>query len=121
MLSECWFVPPPHSRSLESAKPLDKRTTGGAWRQLIPGSVESPGLPQHAQTPSEHRAAEQHGLDASPSGPGLRGADQIRTEAPRPQQPTAGTRTTEPPFIGDAYMSEEIPPQTVSVPPFFLH
>uniref|UniRef100_A0A3Q3WE66 alpha-N-acetylgalactosaminide alpha-2,6-sialyltransferase n=1 Tax=Mola mola TaxID=94237 RepID=A0A3Q3WE66_MOLML len=31
---------------------------------------------------------------------------------PRPPQPTQAARPTEPPFIGDTYMSEDIPPQT---------
>lgn len=33
---------------------------------------------------------------------------------PRPPQPTQAARPTEPPFIGDTYMSEDVPPQTVS-------
>lgn len=59
-----------------------------------------PDLPGHTQTP----------------GVGL--GDPTSTEGPalRPRQPTtARTGTTEPPFIGDEYMSDEIPPQTVSL------
>lgn len=68
--------------------------------------MNAPDLPGHTQTPSERRA-EQEGL-----------ADRTGTEGPalRPRQPTAArTGTTEPPFIGDEYMNDEIPPQTVSL------
>lgn len=70
-----------------------------ARTQLSPASGSTPDLRGHT--------AEQEGLShqSSTEGPG-----------PRPRQPTAaGTGTTESPFIGDAYMSDEIPPQTVSL------
>lgn len=96
----------PHSGSQASPKPSDQQTDVEAWTEPIPGSVNAPDLPGHTQTPSKRRA-EQEGR-----------GDRTSTEGPalRPQQPTAArTGTTEPPFIGDEYMNDEIPPQTVSL------
>ena len=85
--------PPPHpSPSVES-----KQTAGEAWSQVP------------AQTPSQHWPPEQGGLAAAPSAPAFKGAAQSR-------RPMLETGTTQPPYIGDAYMSDEIPPQTVSLP-----
>lgn len=100
------------STPLGPTKLVDRQTTGEPRGQLVPG-------PGSTRAPSQHRGPEQDGLDATPSiGPGLGGADQTRTEGPtpRPRQPTAGTVTTEPPFIGDVYLSEEDRPQSVSLP-----
>eukprot|EP00066_Takifugu_rubripes_P016162 XP_011605428.1 PREDICTED: alpha-N-acetylgalactosaminide alpha-2,6-sialyltransferase 2 [Takifugu rubripes] len=94
------------SGSLESAKPSEQQPNGGGWTKATPAYVQSSGLYQHR----EHRAGEQDGVDVSRSGPQAGGADQTRIQAP--QQPARGTGTTDPPFIGDEYMSEEIPPQT---------
>lgn len=98
-----------HSGSLESAKPSDQPPNAGGWTKATPAYKQSSGLHQH----TEHWAGEQGGVNVSRSGPQARGADQTRIQAP--QQPTRGTRTMDPPFIGDEYMSEEIPPQTVSL------
>ncbi|TWW82051.1 Alpha-N-acetylgalactosaminide alpha-2,6-sialyltransferase 2 [Takifugu flavidus] len=94
------------SGSLESAKPSDQQPNGGGWTKATPAYVQSSGLHQH----TEHWAGEQDGVDVSRSGPQAGGADQTRIQAP--QQPARGTGTTDSPFIGDEYMSEEIPPQT---------
>lgn len=99
-----------HSGSLVSAEPSDQQTDGGWWwAKATPAYVQSSGLRQH----TEHWAGEQGGVNVSGSGPQAGGADQTRIQAP--QQPTQETRTTDPPFIGDEYMSEEISPQTVSL------
>lgn len=95
---------------MESAKPSAQQPNGGGWTKATPAYVQSSGPHQH----KEHWAGEQDGVNVSHPGPQARGADQTRIQAP--QQPTRGTGPTDPPFIGDKYMNEEIPPQTVSLP-----
>lgn len=50
------------------------------------------------------------------SSPGPRPGPRTEGPAPGPQQPTLGSFTTVPPFIGDVYTREDVPPQTVSLP-----
>ncbi|KAG7215478.1 hypothetical protein INR49_003254 [Caranx melampygus] len=91
--------------------------------------------PTHAPT-SNHRTSTQRDSQVggkvqnvskssttnSPSGAG-RTRTSARTPAPQrpPQTRQAAPGPTEPPFIGDTYMSEDVPPQTVSpLPPLLL-
>ncbi|XP_056898387.1 alpha-N-acetylgalactosaminide alpha-2,6-sialyltransferase 2-like [Takifugu flavidus] len=98
------------SGSLESMKLSDQQIKVDSRTTATPAYVKSSGPRQH----TEHRAREQEVQNVSRSTPRSRGANQTRIEVPvkKPQQPTQETRTTDPPFIGDTYMSEEIPPQT---------
>lgn len=109
--TECWFVS--HSGSLESMKPSDQQINVDSRTTGTTAYVKSSGSRQH----TEHRAREQGVQNVSLSSPRSRGANQTTIKVPvkKPQQPTRGTGTTDPPFIGDTYMSEEIPPQTVSL------
>lgn len=110
--TEGWFVS--HSGSLESMKPSDQQINVDSRTTATPAYVKSSGPRQRTQ----NRAREQEVQNVSRSSPRSRGANQTRIEVPikKPQQqPTQATRVTDPPFIGDTYMIEEIPPQAVSL------
>ncbi|XP_051273235.1 alpha-N-acetylgalactosaminide alpha-2,6-sialyltransferase 2 [Dicentrarchus labrax] len=115
------------SRSRDSEEPLDRKTNTDQWTRPPPVSNLHPELVvqhQHArttQTPTvktpaptaaEHKPAENSVLDVSNGGNKTRTRTSTKGPTQRPQQPTQAARPTEPPFIGDAYMSEDIPPQT---------
>ncbi|XP_068610450.1 alpha-N-acetylgalactosaminide alpha-2,6-sialyltransferase 2 [Brachionichthys hirsutus] len=99
------------SSSRDSEEPLDRKTNGDQRTHPPPASTFHPELAvvhEHTQTSkgAEHKPADDNVLGVSKLGPGAGSED----ATPKPRQPTA--RPTEPPFIGDAYMSEDIPPQT---------
>ncbi|XP_040885141.1 alpha-N-acetylgalactosaminide alpha-2,6-sialyltransferase 2 isoform X2 [Toxotes jaculatrix] len=121
------------SRDFSQKKPLARQSDSDQERpppvtstfhpQLSAGTV----LHEHTratQTPTLRtqtstaigKPAEKRVLDVSNSTSRSDGMGRTRTStkgpAPQPQQPTQATRPTEPPFIGDTYMSEDIPPQT---------
>lgn len=109
----------------DSEEPLDRKSEGDRWTRPAPASTSHPRLTvlhQHTRathTPAlktqtaEHKPAEDSVVDVS--GSSSRSDGGVSTEGPavKPQRPTPTARPTEPPFIGDTYMSEDIPPQTV--------
>lgn len=117
----------------DSEEPLDRKSNSDHGTRPPPASnlhpeltalhehtraTQTPTLKTQTSTAAEQRPAERHVLDASKSSPRADGVDKTRTSTKgptlKPQQPTQAARPTEPPFIGDTYMSEDIPPQTVS-------
>lgn len=108
-----------HSGSRDSEEPLDRKSNSDQWTHPPPASTFHPTLKSQTSTAAEHKPAEEGVLDVSESSTRSDGVDETRTKGPvvKPQQPTpaaAAAGPTEPPFIGDTYMSEDIPPQTVS-------
>lgn len=119
-----------HSGSRDSEEPLDRKSNSDQWTHPPPASTLHPELVvlhEHTRatqtlktqtsTAAELRPAENNVLlHESKSSPRSGGVDKTRTKGPTlmPQQPTQAAGPTEPPFIGDTYMSEDIPPQTVS-------
>ncbi|XP_074475485.1 alpha-N-acetylgalactosaminide alpha-2,6-sialyltransferase 2 [Sebastes fasciatus] len=131
------FTQGPSSGSRDSEEPLDRQSDGDRWTRPAPESTFHPepssgaALHQHTtqaptlktQTPTaaKHKpaaAAENKAPDVSKSSSRSDGVDKTRTRTSTKgpklnrQQPTQAAGPTEPPFIGDTYMSEDIPPQT---------
>lgn len=121
------FIRTTSSGSQDSQEPLDRKSNSDQWTRPPPASNFSPELHQHAHTPTvktqtptavKHKPAENSILQLSKSSSRSDGADKTstRTSTKGPtlqrQQPIQAARPTEPPFIGDTYMSEDIPPQT---------
>ncbi|XP_044034397.1 alpha-N-acetylgalactosaminide alpha-2,6-sialyltransferase 2 isoform X2 [Siniperca chuatsi] len=79
-----------HEHTRATQTPTIKTQTSTAAENIVLATIKS--------------SSRSHGVDktrTSTKGPTL-----------KPQQPTQAARPTEPPFIGDTYMSEDIPPQT---------
>lgn len=118
------------SGSRDSEEPLDRKSNSDRWSRPPPASTFHPELTvlhQHTratQTPTlktqtsaaEHKAAENEAPNVSNSSSGSDREAETGTKGPtvKPRQPTQAAGPTEPPFIGDTYMSGDIPPQTVS-------
>ncbi|XP_018522126.1 LOW QUALITY PROTEIN: alpha-N-acetylgalactosaminide alpha-2,6-sialyltransferase 2 [Lates calcarifer] len=121
------------SGSRDSEEPLDRKSNSDQWSQPPPASTFHPELSSetvlHGHTRATHtptlktqtsttaeqpKLAELKVLDVSKSSYDGVGVTRTSTKGPalQPQQSTQATRPTEPPFIGDAYMSEDITPQT---------
>ncbi|XP_029311358.1 LOW QUALITY PROTEIN: alpha-N-acetylgalactosaminide alpha-2,6-sialyltransferase 2 [Cottoperca gobio] len=120
------------SGSRDSEEPLDRKSNSDKWTHPPPASTFHPELssgtvlPEHTLTPTlktqtsaaaKHKSAENNSvLDVSKSRSRPDGVDKTKTSTKNPtvqrQQPTQAAGPTEPPFIGDTYMSEVIPPQT---------
>lgn len=117
----------------DSEEPLDRKSNSDQRARPPPASnlhpeltalhehtraTQTPTLKTQTSTVAGQRPAEKDVLDASKSSPRADGVDKTRTSTKgptlKPQQPTQAAGPTEPPFIGDTYMSEDIPPQTVS-------
>lgn len=124
-----------HSGSRDSKEPLDRQSNSDQWTHPSPAfpfhpvlivlhghtrATQTPTLKTPTSTAAEHKPAENNILDVSKSSSKSDGVDKTMTRTStkgptlKPQQPTQAARPTEPPFIGDTYMSEDIPPQTVS-------
>ncbi|KAM9336522.1 alpha-N-acetylgalactosaminide alpha-2,6-sialyltransferase 2 [Symphorus nematophorus] len=118
-----------NSNSQDSEEPPDRKSNSDQWTRLPPAATFHPELTvlqqntrattEETQTPAaaEHKPAENNVLDVSKSSlrsDGVVNKTRTSTDGPtlKPQQPTQAARPTEPPFIGDTYMSEDIPPQT---------
>ena len=112
-------VPVSHSSSRDSEEPVDRQSSSER-----PASTLHPELPSaaalqentRAHTPAPtsetQTAAEQQATARSTSRSEAGGGPRSSTRGPTLKPP----RSTEPPFIGDAYTSEDVPPQTVSSP-----
>ncbi|XP_030255652.1 alpha-N-acetylgalactosaminide alpha-2,6-sialyltransferase 2 [Sparus aurata] len=115
----------------DSEEPLDRKSNSDQRARPPPASnlhpeltalhehtraTQTPTLKTQTSTVAGQRPAEKDVLDASKSSPRADGVDKTRTSTKgptlKPQQPTQAAGPTEPPFIGDTYMSEDIPPQT---------
>ncbi|XP_070782981.1 alpha-N-acetylgalactosaminide alpha-2,6-sialyltransferase 2 [Enoplosus armatus] len=119
------------SSSRDSEEPLDRKSNSDQWTNPPPAfnfhpeltvlpehtrATQNPTLKTQTSTAAGHKPAENNVLDVSKSTSRSDGVDKTRTStkgpALKPQQPTQAARPTEPPFIGDTYMSEDIQPQT---------
>ncbi|XP_041818358.1 alpha-N-acetylgalactosaminide alpha-2,6-sialyltransferase 2 [Chelmon rostratus] len=122
------FIQGAGSGSRDSEEPLDRKSNSDRWSRPPPASTFHPELTvlhQHTratQTPTlktqtsaaEHKAAENEAPNVSNSSSGSDREAETGTKGPtvKPRQPTQAAGPTEPPFIGDTYMSGDIPPQT---------
>ncbi|KAF7654680.1 hypothetical protein LDENG_00066610 [Lucifuga dentata] len=123
------FTQDPSSRLAGlSEDPFDSNINSARWTQTPPGPTSHSDLHEHTRatwTPTTHSHTEdkpaknstlpplKH-VSKSTSESEVEERVRIMTKAPHPQseRPTQATRTTEPPFIGDSYTSENLPPQT---------
>lgn len=117
-----------HSGSQDSEKPLVRQSDGDQRSHLPPASpfhpklssgrvehqrahvMQSPTLKTQTWTAVKQQKAAENKVNMTSDGVGKTEAS---TKGPT-LQPTQATRSTEPPFIGDEYMTEDIPSQTVS-------
>ncbi|XP_022598154.1 alpha-N-acetylgalactosaminide alpha-2,6-sialyltransferase 2-like [Seriola dumerili] len=108
--SDHWGHPPSTSTfhpELSSGTVLDEHT----------GATQTPTLnPQTSKAAEQQKPAGSKVQDVSKSTTSPDGVGRTRTSAKPPAlhtpQPTQAAGPTEPPFIGDTYMSEDVPPQT---------
>ncbi|XP_035001800.1 alpha-N-acetylgalactosaminide alpha-2,6-sialyltransferase 2 [Hippoglossus stenolepis] len=114
------FSQEPNSSSRDSEEPLDRKNSSERWSRPSPASTLHPQLPSatalqgntsaHTPAPTSETqtAAEPQAPARSTSRSAAVGGTRGSTRGPtlKPQ------RSTEPPFIGDAYMSEDVPAQT---------
>nr|XP_019961076.1 PREDICTED: alpha-N-acetylgalactosaminide alpha-2,6-sialyltransferase 2-like [Paralichthys olivaceus] len=109
-----------HSSSRDSEEPLDRKSNSDRWSRPSPTSIFHPELlsttalqektPAHTPAPTSETqtAAEQQQQPAeSTSRSEAVGETRSSTRGPTLKPP----QFTEPPFIGDTYMGEDVPPQ----------
>ncbi|KAM9837862.1 alpha-N-acetylgalactosaminide alpha-2,6-sialyltransferase 2 [Aulostomus maculatus] len=114
------FIQKPRSRSRDFVELLDRHNNSdpATHPPATPSSTTvQHTLVTHAPTAkTQTSTAGQKPPDDFKFSPGSHGADETRTSARgpmlQPQHPTEPHGPTEPPFVGDTYMSEEVPPQT---------
>ncbi|XP_069374051.1 alpha-N-acetylgalactosaminide alpha-2,6-sialyltransferase 2 [Paralichthys olivaceus] len=115
------FIQGPSSSSRDSEEPLDRKSNSDRWSRPSPTSIFHPELlsttalqektPAHTPAPTSETqtAAEQQQQPAeSTSRSEAVGETRSSTRGPTLKPP----QFTEPPFIGDTYMGEDVPPQT---------
>nr|XP_046232929.1 alpha-N-acetylgalactosaminide alpha-2,6-sialyltransferase 2 [Scatophagus argus]XP_046232930.1 alpha-N-acetylgalactosaminide alpha-2,6-sialyltransferase 2 [Scatophagus argus] len=128
-----WSIPPlkhgftqeASGGSRDSEEPVDRKSNSDRWTHPPPASTFHPELPElgatqtlKTQGATDFRPAWKNYVDLSKSGSRSDGMDRSRTRGStkgptlKPRQPTQAAGPTEPPFIGDTYMSEDILPQT---------
>ncbi|XP_071319377.1 alpha-N-acetylgalactosaminide alpha-2,6-sialyltransferase 2 isoform X2 [Trachinotus anak] len=106
--SDQWNHPPPTSPfhpELSSGTVLHEHTGATQTRKTQTSTAA-----QH-QKPAGNKVQDVSKSTSSPEGVG-RTRTSANTPALQRPQPTQAARPTEPPFIGDTYMSEDVPPQT---------
>ncbi|KAG8008843.1 Alpha-N-acetylgalactosaminide alpha-2 [Nibea albiflora] len=118
------FIRGASSSSRNSTEPHDSRSD--RWTHPPSASTVHPEptaphkdahvVPIALQTVTSTAADQPAKNNVSESSSRSGGVDEIRTSTKgptqKPQQPTQAAGPTEPPFIGDTYMSEDVPPQT---------
>ncbi|XP_070708277.1 alpha-N-acetylgalactosaminide alpha-2,6-sialyltransferase 2 [Pempheris klunzingeri] len=119
------------SSSRDSEEPLDRKSNSDQWTHPPPASTfhpeltvlhehtratQTPTLKPQTPTAAEHKPAESTVPGVSKSSSRPDGVDKTRTSTKsptlKPRLATQAAGPTEPPFIGDIYMSDDIPPQT---------
>ena len=95
----------PHENTRSTRPPTLKASTSASARRRGPVESRVPDVPKST---------------SGPDGVGRPGTT-AKGLALRPQQPTQAAGPTEPPFIGDTYMRENVPPPTVSLTHSPLH
>ncbi|XP_075937690.1 alpha-N-acetylgalactosaminide alpha-2,6-sialyltransferase 2 isoform X3 [Anarhichas minor] len=96
------------SSSRDSEEPLDRETSRDQWTRPPPASTAK----TQTSTAAQHKPAENNAPDVSKSSSRTDEAEGTRTKGPPILQLVQADGPTEPPFIGDTYMSEDIPPLT---------
>lgn len=104
------------SSSQDSEEPLDGKSSSEQWTPQPPAKVQHQHSPTmqvlKKSTATVPRPAEDNVPHASVA------LDKPRSRAPptlKSQRPTQAARSTEPPYIGDSYMSEEAAAPRVSL------
>ncbi|XP_039990414.1 alpha-N-acetylgalactosaminide alpha-2,6-sialyltransferase 2 [Xiphias gladius] len=120
-----WSKPPPFrvfkqgtsGGSQDSGEPLDRKSNSERWSHAPNASTSHPELSsgtvlhEHTRATQSRTLKTQAAKAAEQQKPAENKVLDLSKSTPRPQPTTAAT-PTEPPFIGDTYMSEDIPPQT---------
>lgn len=105
-----------HSGSSAPQEPLRKETGGDRRTRPPPTAAAHPEVTA-PPTAARHQPAEARDPGVSEAGSRSEGGDRAGTKgspAPQRQQLVGGDGPTDPPFIGDTYKSEDVPPQTVN-------
>uniref|UniRef100_A0AAQ4P8Y6 alpha-N-acetylgalactosaminide alpha-2,6-sialyltransferase n=1 Tax=Gasterosteus aculeatus aculeatus TaxID=481459 RepID=A0AAQ4P8Y6_GASAC len=103
-----------HSGSSAPQEPLRKETGGDRRTRPPPTAAAHPEVTA-PPTAARHQPAEARDPGVSEAGSRYQGGDRAGTKgppAPQRQQLIGGDGPTDPPFIGDTYKSEDVPPQT---------
>ncbi|KAE8283833.1 Alpha-N-acetylgalactosaminide alpha-2,6-sialyltransferase 2 [Larimichthys crocea] len=120
------FIRGVSSSSRNSTEPLDSKSNSDRWTPPPSASTFHPEpavlhegahvaqilASQTLTSTAAHEPAKNHvpGVSESSSRCEIRTSTKGPTQ--KPQRPTQAARPTEPPFIGDTYMSEDVPAQT---------
>lgn len=109
------------SRSVSSEEPLDGPSNNAHLTFLPPVPSSHPDRDVGNLFLKHHKVQKQH-LDNETSKSRSDDANnKTRINTKRPTvKPARPGKPTDPPFIGDSYMSEDVPPQTVSSPSLCL-
>ncbi|XP_040033207.2 alpha-N-acetylgalactosaminide alpha-2,6-sialyltransferase 2 [Gasterosteus aculeatus] len=105
---------PGRSGSSAHQEPLRKETGGDRRTRPPPTAAAHPEVTA-PPTAARHQPAEARDPGVSEAGSRSEGGDRAGTKgppAPQRQQLVGGDGPTDPPFIGDTYKSEDVPPQT---------